>query len=366
MTSSFFQKYLLPGFIFQSVVIAGGYGTGRELVEFFLRRGPLTGLLAMAVATVIWSAVAATSFELARLTRSFDYRTFFKHLLGRGWFLYEIIYFLAAFLVLAVVAAAAGAILRETFGAPTVVGVVGMMAAVGFLALRGTPAIERFLASWSFVLYGVYAVLFVWCWSSFGDAISANLGASTIETGWLLGGVTYAGYNLQMIPAILFCMRHSVSRRDAVGAGLLTGPIAMMPALLFYVAMVGQYPEILGEEVPANVLLELLGSRIFQVVFQIVLFGTLIETGAGLVHAVNERLATTYIERHQEMPAYLRPTIAIAMLAIGAVSAQVGLIELIARGYGTITWGFLVIFVVPVLTLGVWKIVRAGGTARQT
>ena len=48
------------------------------------------------------------------------------------------------------------------------------------------------------------------------------------------------------------------------------------------------------------------------------------------------------------------------MLAIGAVSAQVGLIDLIARGYGTITWGFLVVFVVPVLTLGVWKIVRAG------
>ncbi len=359
MTSSFFQKYLLPGFIFPSVVIAGGYGTGRELVEFFLRRGPLTGLLAMAVATVIWSAVAATSFELARMTRSYDYRTFFKHLLGRGWFLYEIIYFLQAFLVLAVVAAAAGAILRETFGAPTLVGVVGMMAAVGFLALRGTPAIERFLAAWSFVLYGVYAVLFVWCWSSFGEAIAARFAASAVEGGWLLGGVTYAGYNLQMIPAILFCMRHSVSRRDAVGAGLLTGPIAMMPALLFYVAMVGQYPGIVGEEVPANVLLELLGSRIFQVVFQIVLFGTLIETGAGLVHAVNERLATTYAERQREMPLYLRPTIAIAMLAIGAVAAQVGLIDLIARGYGTITWGFLVVFVVPVLTLGVWKIVRA-------
>ena len=37
--------YLLPGFIFQSVVIAGGYGTGRELVEFFLTQGPLGGLL---------------------------------------------------------------------------------------------------------------------------------------------------------------------------------------------------------------------------------------------------------------------------------------------------------------------------------
>ena len=32
-----FKKYFLPGFVFQSMVIGGGYGTGRELVEFFLQ-----------------------------------------------------------------------------------------------------------------------------------------------------------------------------------------------------------------------------------------------------------------------------------------------------------------------------------------
>ena len=42
-----FKKYFLPGFVFQSMVIGGGYGTGRELVEFFLRYGPLGGLLGM-------------------------------------------------------------------------------------------------------------------------------------------------------------------------------------------------------------------------------------------------------------------------------------------------------------------------------
>ena len=31
----FFKKFILPGLIFQSLVIGGGYGTGRELVEFF-------------------------------------------------------------------------------------------------------------------------------------------------------------------------------------------------------------------------------------------------------------------------------------------------------------------------------------------
>ncbi len=36
MKNNWFQRYLLPGFIFQSAIIAGAYGSGRELAEFSL------------------------------------------------------------------------------------------------------------------------------------------------------------------------------------------------------------------------------------------------------------------------------------------------------------------------------------------
>ena len=36
---------------------------------------------------------------------------------------------------------------------------------------------------------------------------------------------------------------------------------------------------------------------------------------------------------------------------------------LIAQGYGKLTIGFIVVYVVPVLTLGVWKIRTAGAAA---
>ena len=52
------EGYFLPGFLFQSVVIAGGYGTGRELVEFFLTQGPLGGLLALQAALSMPDRVA--------------------------------------------------------------------------------------------------------------------------------------------------------------------------------------------------------------------------------------------------------------------------------------------------------------------
>lgn len=357
--STTFKRYLLPGLIFQSVVIAGGYGTGRELVEFFLRQGPLGGLLGMAVATAVWSAVCAASFEFARTFRAYDYRSFFRELLGRAWFTFEICYFALLAIVLAVIAAAAGAILQETFSLPYAVGVIAIMSAVAFLVFRGSATIEGVLSTWSLVLYAVYFVVFVWSFAVFGDEIAAAFTAGTAGNGWAVGGVRYAAYNLAIVPAIYFALHEVKTRRQALTAGLLAGPIGIVPGLLFFIAMSAHYPAIVAETVPANFLLEALGSRTLQLVFQLVLFGTLIETGTGLIHAVNERVAATYREAGRDMPRALRPIIATALLLAGAGLASFGLIELIARGYGTLTWLFLAVFVVPILTWGIYRIRQA-------
>jgi uncharacterized membrane protein YkvI len=362
---SFFRRYLLPGFVFQSVVIAGGYGTGRELVEFFLTQGPLGGLLAIGVTMVIWSAVSMVTFELARLWGTFDYRRFFKRLLGRGWWLFELCYVGLLFVILAVVAAAAGAIIEETFGLNYWIGVVGVMVAVGLLVFGGNAAIERFFTAWSVVLYGLYVVFFLWCFRSFGDAITANLAAEGTGSAWLWAGLRYAGYNLAVIPPVLATLRIHTNRRETFTAGALTGPIAMVPGLLFFLATVGHYPDIVTARVPANVLLEVLGSRGFQVAFQVVLFGTLVETGAGLIHAFNERISGLRADQQAELHRWVRPAVAVVFLGLGTFISRFGLIDRIARGYGTLTVGFLLVYVLPVLTLGVWRI-RTAGSASES
>jgi uncharacterized membrane protein YkvI len=355
-----FRRLLLPGFVFQSVVIAGGYGTGRELAEFFLFHGPRGGLLGMVlISTVIWSLVSMATYEFARVFRAFDYRTFFQHLLGRYWVLFEVCYLLLLLVILAVIAAAAGTILQETFGLPYAVGSVAIMAAVGLLVFRGSVTIERFFALWSFLLYGVYLVFLAWCVIRWGDASWASLAEPAEGLSWVRGGVQYAAYNLGVIPAVLFAVRHSESRRDTLVSGALTGPIGMVPGVLFYLAMAGQYPEIVDRPVPANMMLDLLGSRAFQITFQVVLFGTLIETGTGLIHAVNERVAAAFHARGRKMPARVRPAIAIGLLVAGVILSRAGLVALIARGYGTLTWAFLIVFVIPILTIGIWKIRRS-------
>ncbi|HZD06075.1 MAG TPA: hypothetical protein VE173_14285, partial [Longimicrobiales bacterium] len=92
----------------------------------------------------------------------------------------------------------------------------------------------------------------------------------------------------------------------------------------------------------------------------VVLFGTLIETGAGLIHAVNERIAHLRAERGGRLRGGVRPAVAVALLLAGTVLSRFGLVDLIARGYGTLTWAFLAVFVIPVLTVGVFRIRVAG------
>lgn len=357
--TSVFRRYLLPGFLFQSVVIAGGYGTGAELAEFFLRQGPRGGLLAIAVSTLVFSAVSMVTFELARLWHAFDYRHFFQRLLGPGWWLFEVCYVALLLIVLAVVAAASGSIMSDTFGLNYWIGVGAVMVAVGGLVFGGNEAIERFFSAWSFVLYGVYVVFFAWCFRELGPEIAANFGAEPTGSGWAWAGVRYAGYNLAVIPPVLATLRLHQTRQETFVAGALTGPIAMIPGLLFYLPMIGLYPEILEATVPATVLLERLGSRGFQIAFQVVLFGTLIETGAGLIHAVNERISGLQADRDSDMAAWVRPAVALGLLGLGTAVSGFGLTDLIASGYGTLTLGFIVVYVVPVLTVGVWRI-RSG------
>jgi uncharacterized membrane protein YkvI len=356
VTTSTLKRLILPGLAFQSVVIAGGYGTGRELVEFFLTAGPVDGLLAIGVSTAVWSVVGMFTFEFARLTRSFDYQTFMTHLMGRGAVLYELAYGVSLLLVLAVVGAAAGEIARETFGLPYAVGVGVMMSLVGFLTLEGSDLIEKFLTLWSVLLYVVYAVFAGWAILRFGPQMSEALAADTGTGTWFLSGIRYAGYNIGILPAVLFVLRDHDDRRVTLGAGLLVGPLAIVPGLLFYIALLGAYPDVLDRAVPAGAVLEALGSRGFLVLFQVVLLGTLVETGAGLIHAVNERVAHAMEVRGRTFPDWGRPVVALGLLAGGAALSSFGLVGLIARGYGAMTWIMLVVFVIPVCTRGAYRV----------
>jgi uncharacterized membrane protein YkvI len=354
--SDFLKRYLTPGLAFVAAVIGGGYATGRELVEFFLPSGLAGGLLGMVVTTLVWSLVLAVSFELARRARAFDYRSFFKLLLGPGWVLYEIAYVLLIIVIIAVMDAAAGEVVHDLLGVPKLVGSLLMIASTACILVLRSAWVERFLSLSVASLYLVFAVLIVWSLVAFGDRIGAAF-AEPVGSGWFFAGVRYAGYNVAIIPAVLFCARHFTRPREAIGSGLLAGPLCMLPGAVFYVAMMGFPDAIRHAALPSSFLLEQLGARWFTWAFQIAVLSTLIDTGVALLHGINERVATVYEERRRPMPRALRPAIAVGIMVLSVyVADAVGLVGLIAKGYGLLTYAFIALVVVPVLTVGIFKI----------
>jgi uncharacterized membrane protein YkvI len=351
---------LLPGLAFKAVVIGGGYATGRELAEFFMPSGPQGGLLAIVLAMVIWSVVCAATFCLARTTASSDYRTFFKNLLGPFWVIFEVAYVLFMILVLAVFGAAAGAIGAAVLGWTPLAGTLCLIVCIILVSAYGNVGVERLFKWVSFFLYGVYAIFVALSLSAFGDRILATLTTPVPTDGWFIGGLTYAGYNVVGAVIILPVLRHLRSNKDAFIAGVLAGPLAMIPALLFFVCMIAFYPQIAGEALPSDFLLRRLNFPLFHVLFQLMIFLALLESSTGFVHAINERVALAYAARRGRiLPTAARVAVS-GTLLIGSIflASHFGLVTLIARGYRALAYTFLVVFVLPVMTIGLrqlWK-----------
>ncbi len=356
---NWFKKYLLPGFVFQSVLIGGGYGTGRELVEFFMTTGPSAGYLGMVVTTIVWGMVMAVTYELARLTKSYDYKSFISQILGKGWVLYELLLILVALLVISVMASAAGELSYQSLGLNPLFGSIFMMLTVGLIVFFGTSLIEKVFSIWSIALYVVYIILIIVTWTVFDNQIREVAAREINDSSWLLGGIRYAGYNIAILPALLYSVKHLETRKEAITSGFVGGFIGIFPATLAYTAMLSQYPEIVSESIPTNYLLAQLETPVFYGFFQVILFGTFIETGIGYIHGFNERISGIYQSKGSAMPAYMRTVIAIFVLVTSVYLANaLGLIGLIADGYGIITWGFIGVYVIPLLILGTIKIIR--------
>lgn len=366
-SATWFQRFVLPGLAFKAVVIGGGYATGRELAEFFIPAGPLGGIAGMLLAMSIWSVVCAVTFAFAHTSRSLDYHSFFCALLGRFWGVFEAAYLLFMILILAVFGAAAGAIVHAMFGLPLLVGTLLLMVGIGGVSAFGNHSVERLFKWASFFLYGVYILFFLLVLTTFGNQVMQGFSAPSAPTGWALGGLTYAGYNIVGAVVILPITRHLLSRRDAVIAGLVAGPLAMLPALLFFASMVAWYPQIGAQTLPSDFILQRLDKPWFHLLFQCMIFVALLESGVGAVHAVNERVSAAWrVHYGKNISNSVRFAIAGALL-VGSIfiAARFGLVTLIAKGYRALAWTFLVIYVLPLLTLGVVYLWRHSSPVRR-
>jgi uncharacterized membrane protein YkvI len=101
-----------------------------------------------------------------------------------------------------------------------------------------------------------------------------------------------------------------------------------------------------------------MGQPAFHLLFQVMIFAALLESGTGAVHAINERIASAWRHgRGVHPPTAARAAITLALLvACMLVADRVGLIALIANGYRALAYVLLALYVLPLLTIGLWRL----------
>lgn len=361
--SQWLKVYLLPGAIFVSVVLGGGYGTGREVVEYFTSYGLKGGLLGVGVATLAFALILVCTFEYARLHRAYDYRTFFKHLLGRFWWLFEVLYALLFLLVLGVVSSAAGEMFQTQTGLSSSLGVVLMLALIALLILLGRTWLEGILTYWSAGMYLVFALYLVLIISGAEINLVTEVAQGVTKPGWFVGGLLYTMYNVAVAPVLLFTARVLQTRKHAVGAGVIAAVLVMLPAIAFHLSYAVDLAAATAAPLPNYQMIQQYAPEWLLVLFLIALMGTLVQTGAGLLQGVIERVAhaiqpTASDANRTELPIRTRSGLAVVALTISGGLSSFGIVALIAQGYSAMAIGFGLVYVAPLLVTTVLTSLR--------
>ena len=370
-----FGKLVLPAVILQSVLIGGGYATGREIVEYGAKYGA-RGWVAVLAIFVGFTVMATLTFEVARVFRVYEYKGFIRQLIGRAWPAFDLLFAAMAVLIIAVMASAAASIMRETLGIPGPVGTALVIAAVGALLYLGAGVIEAFKSVGTGLLYLAYigfGVLVLSArWGRVEDVLAAGDVSYLPEAGTggvLLAGILYVGYNLAVFPAVLFSLHRQTSRRETVVAGLLAGLLMTLPFALTYLCLLAFYPDpaVLEAPVPWLRMLADVGGGAVVAVFGVVMGWTLLEASVGLLHALVDRIDRDLAGRWTGAPGdqggglsrLQSGLLGAGILVAAALLSRFGIIALVARGYTLMGYLFIALFALPLLTVGTVRVLRA-------
>ena len=362
-----FEQYILPGIIFQSVLIGGAYATGREIVEYGAKFGSL-GIWSVAAIFAGFVIFASLTYEFARLNRAYDYRTFVKSLIGPLWPIFDAVFLVMVIVIIAVVSAASGVVVEEILGWPYWAGVMLVIALVGVFELPW-PAHYRTIQDRGDGAPICRVPYLQWC----RPRVDLGAGGGSVRDARPL---VYRRSDARLGSVFRGALRRILLGSDAELSLCARSPDRATPSARCRAgkrhssdravcAHVFRSDGLLsrrgcaGASVPWLAMLKQVAGTGVITLYALVVLWTLIETSTGLIHAVTDRVSVSLEESGRGA---LTPTqvvaLTVGLLLSAAVLSRIGIIALVAKGYGAMAYAFLLLFALPLLTVGVARILR--------
>jgi uncharacterized membrane protein YkvI len=368
-----FGRILLPAIIFQSVVMGGAFATGREIVEYLAEFGAL-GIVSIIVHIVSLTVFGIIIYELSRTFNAYDYKSLVKNLIGKFWPIFEILYIILATLFISSFLSAGGIIINQFTGIPSFVASAFFVVAIGGILYFGRETIERFATVGTMLVYLVFIVMAVIIltqrWDQAVNVITTG-NTAYAEDASIVSVVSspliFTGYSLIVFMPVLFEIDRLETRSEAVLSAILSGVLTAIPILLTYVSLMGFYPNenVMGASIPWLAMISEVGGPILIASYVIVLIITFVETGVGYVHSIVDRIdedieSVDYalFAETNGLSAEQRGLVAAIIIFSALLLSTFGIIAIVSRGYSIMAYMFIVVFGIPLLTIGLLRIFR--------
>ena len=354
-----FRVLVIPTSVFLSAIFGASYGSGREVMEFVSANGPTGGLIALSTLSVAYMVLLGLSFEIARLFQSYEYVGFFKVLLGRAWFTYEIVIVVGLLIAMSITITVGGTVLEDHFGVAVWIGSLLIFVLVVGLNYYGREVVEQSMMLSIAALFAVLAVLVVQLFNGYMDQIAEKFAAVDHKSGGILTGLQYAIVNGGYLPLLLYCAMGLRSRAEAFTVAVVAALVCVVPAAVFHFAFMLHYPEIVDERIPTYWMFENVSTPFLLNVYVVVMFVLVAQTGVALMQGLIQRVDGWHLRhRGRKMSRLGHAGVATAVVVSSLALGTMGIIALILRGYSLMFAGFIFVFVIPLLTRGVYLVYR--------
>lgn len=334
---------------------AGSSLTGRDVAEYFTTAGPVDGLYGQLLASVSMSLIVGLLFAFAVKIEAYDYRAFAKRLVGPLWILFELVMVAGFLIVLAITGSASGAMLNDWLGLPDKMGQILIYGAIVILAFYGRELVIRLMACWSMVLYLTFIGYLVVVFSFYDLELVDRVSETTSNKSWWVKSMEFTFFSVILGVAMLFALRNTKTVKQAFIAGVLGVQLFMIPRVLFHLSFSQELPEVLAQPVPIYWVINKMNISMLLPIYTIVLIGTYVQSGSGIIQAINERVDQWLFERGRlKVSKFEHAGIAIAIIITSLGLAQIGIIDLVAKGYALLGYIWLILLIFPLLTVGIY------------
>lgn len=345
--------FLSVAFVWFTTHFGGGFASGRQAAEFFVRHGwysVFTPFVAMGIDAIIFYY----AWDFSVVNKTYDYRSWTDefyypyHKIFSN--LYEIIFVMTMGVATAVAFATGGSTIHSALGTPYLPNTIFIAVIIFFLTIFGAKVVRKAATYIGIaIIIGVIVVYGTNAVASF-PRIIAVISDQTAKTNvWsaLWSMLLYASFQAIAVGAYVAVADVLETREDALKAAWAGFVINGVLLTLASLTVLAYYPDILEIPVPTIFVVNngVGGALAENVISTLIILGV-ISTGVNFVFGGVKRIIAWWPNDNTGRSHSIFASLVFVVLTWSI--ARFGLIPLVARGYGFLGYLGIPVLIIPV------------------